>query len=130
MLRFKPPMLRNRRRPDRSAAFFGSSASERPHLDRVVKRPHLDRGPTGYGSLAPPRKCLVQIGGFHYPKTDYVFLGLRIRPVADEQRAIGMDPQRHRITGRGKAAYKHPDTSSYHFVVEQIDVVVHRFGFD
>src|SRR5581483_2263833 len=78
----KRRMLRNRWRPDRSVAFFGSSASERPHLDRIVKRPHLDRCPTGYGSLAPPRKCLVQIGGFQHPKTDYVFLGLRVRPVA------------------------------------------------
>jgi hypothetical protein len=37
--------FRNRWRPDRSVGFFGPSASERPHLNRIIKRPHLDRRP-------------------------------------------------------------------------------------
>jgi len=52
-----------------------------------VKRAHLDRRPTGDGSLAPPRQCLIEVSGFQHPKTDYVPLGLQVRPVGDEHLA-------------------------------------------
>ena len=58
------------------------------------KRAHLDRRPTGDGSLAPPRKCIIQISGFQHPKTAYVLLGLQVRPVGDENLTIGLRPQR------------------------------------
>jgi hypothetical protein len=57
------------------------------------KRAHLDRRPTGDGSLAPPRQCLVQVSGFQHPKTAYVLLGLEVRPVGDEHLAIGLRPR-------------------------------------
>jgi hypothetical protein len=38
----------------------------------ALKRAHLDRRPTGDDSLAPPRQCLIQVGGFQNPKTAYV----------------------------------------------------------
>ena len=41
-----------------------------------VTRAHLDRRPTGDGSLAPPRQRLVQVSGVQHPKTAYVLLGL------------------------------------------------------
>ena len=50
---------------------------------------HLDWRPAGDGSLAPPRQCLVQISGFQYPKTAYVLLGLRVRPVGDDTLPLG-----------------------------------------
>src|SRR5260370_1004168 len=93
-----------------------------------IKRAHLDRGPTGDGSLAPPRKCLVQVSGFQHPKTAYVLLGLQVRPVGDEHLAIGLRPQRLRAAGRGEATNENPDTGSHHLVVERVDIAGHRFG--
>ena len=44
------------------------------------KRAHLDRRPTADHSLAPPCKCIIQIGGFQHPKLAlYVLIGLQIR---------------------------------------------------
>src|SRR6266403_2607333 len=68
-----------------------------------VKRAHLDRRPAGNDSLAPPRQCLLHVGGFQHPKTAYVLLGLQVRPVGDEHLAIGLRPQRPRIAGHGEA---------------------------
>src|SRR5260370_37014074 len=73
-----------------------------------VNRAHLDRPPTGDGSLAPPRKCIIQISGFQHPKTAYVLLGLQVRPVGDEHLAIGLRPQRPRAAGGGEATNENP----------------------
>ena len=35
-------------------------------------------------ALRPQCKCIIQISGFQYPKTAYVLIGLRVRPVGDE----------------------------------------------
>ncbi len=40
-------------------------------LLRCAERAYLDRRPTGDRSLAPPRKCIIQISGFQHPKTAY-----------------------------------------------------------
>jgi hypothetical protein len=45
-----------------------------------VKRAHLDRRPTGDGSLAPPRECIIQISGFQHPKTPICSLVSRYGP--------------------------------------------------
>jgi hypothetical protein len=50
---------------------------------RASNRAHLDRRPTGDGSLAPPCKCIIQSSGFQHPKTAYVLIGLQVRPVAN-----------------------------------------------
>jgi hypothetical protein len=82
------------------------------------------------GSLAPPRQCLVQISGLQHPKTSYVLLGLRVRPVGDEHLTIGLRPQRPRAAGRREAADELPDTGSHHPLVERVDLAVHRFVLD
>src|ERR1700687_1154937 len=91
------------------------------------KRAQLDRRPTGDSSLAPPRKCIIQISGFQHPKTAYVLLGLQVRPVGDGHLTIGLRPQRPRARGWAEAASENPDTGSHHLVVERIDIAVHRF---
>src|SRR5262249_38039458 len=91
------------------------------------KRAHLDRRPTGDGSLAPPRKRIIQISGFQHPKTAYVLLGLQIRPVGDENLTIGLCPQRPRAADGGEAANENPDTGSHHLIVERVDFAGHRF---
>src|SRR5260370_9682010 len=75
-----------------------------------IKRAHLDRGPTGDGSLAPPRKCLVQVSGFQHPKTAYVLLGLQVRPVGDDHLSIALRPQRLRAAGPGGGTNENPST--------------------
>ena len=67
--------MRRERQPARSLASVGPPSKNRAHFDRRTG---------GDGSLAPPRKCPVQISGFQHPKTAYVLLGLRVRPVGDE----------------------------------------------
>ena len=32
-------------------------------------------------------QCLIQVSGFQHPKTDYVLLGLQVRPVGEEHLA-------------------------------------------
>ena len=97
---------------------------------RSKKWAHFDRRPAGDGGPAPPRECLVQISGFQHPKTGYVFLGLRVRPVGGEHVTIGLHPQRPRVVSRGKAAYENPDSGSPHFVIEHVNLAGHRLGFD
>ena len=47
---------------------------------RVEKKfAHLAGHIAGDGSLLRPCKCLIQIGGFQYPESAYVLLGLGIR---------------------------------------------------
>src|SRR6266851_8765394 len=93
--------------PARQAGIAGSvvtAAQLLPLGPPSENRAHLDRRPTGDGSLAPPRQCLVQVSGFQHPKTAYVLLGLQLRPVGDEHLAIALLPQRLRAAGRGKSA--------------------------
>src|SRR5580700_8866358 len=47
------------------------------------KLAHLARRIAGNGSLARPRECLVHIGGFQYPETAHVLLGLGVWPIGD-----------------------------------------------
>src|ERR1700685_1071703 len=91
------------------------------------QRAHLDRRPTGDGSLAPPRKCIIQTRGFQHPKTAYVLLGLQVRPVGDENLAIGLCPQPPLAAGGGEAANEFPDPGSHHLIVELVDIAGHRF---
>src|SRR5206468_3486983 len=72
------------------------------------ERAHLDRRPTGDGTLAPPLQRLVQVRGFHNPKAAYVLLGLHVRPVGGDHLAIGLRPQALRAAGRGEAATENP----------------------
>src|SRR5271165_782680 len=95
---------------------------------RPDKLAHLDRRPTGDDSLAPPRQCLVQVSGFQYPKTADVLLGLQVRPVGDQNLAIGLRPQRPCVAGRGEAANENPDTGGHHLLVECDDIADDRFA--
>src|SRR5215467_8973244 len=62
---------------------------------RVEKKlAHLARRIAGNGTLARPRECLVHVGGFQYPETAYVLLGLSVRPIGDEHRTIRLLPHR------------------------------------
>src|SRR5215469_597000 len=56
---------------------------------RVEKKlADLARRIAGDGSLARPRERLLHIGGFQYPETAHVLLGLGVWPIGDEYRAI------------------------------------------
>ena len=79
--------------------------------------------------LRRPRQCLVHIGGFQYPKTAHVLLGLGVRPVGDEHLAVGLLPHRLGVGGRGNAAGELPHAGSNHFAVERVDLFHHRFGY-
>src|SRR5271166_4344419 len=95
---------------------------------RPDKLAHLDRRPTGDDSLAPPRQCLVQVSGFQHPKTAYMLLALRERPVGDDHLAVGLRPQRLRAAGPAEAGNENPGTGSDHLSVERVDIVDRRFG--
>src|SRR5215469_17016478 len=83
----------------------------------------------GDGSLLRPCKCLIQIGGFQYPKTAHVLLGLGVRLVIDENTTVELLPQRLRVGGRGNAAGELPGAGSDQFAVERVDLFDHRFGY-
>src|ERR1700690_3431686 len=83
-------------------------------------RAHLDRRPTGDGSLAPPRQCVLQISGFQHPKTAYVLLGLQVRPVGDEHPTIGLRPQRPCVAAGGETTNENPDPGGYIDVVRGV----------
>src|SRR5664279_3748134 len=91
---------------------------------------HLARRTAGDGTLARPRQRLVQIGGFKYPETAHVLLGLGVRPVGDEHLAVGLGPQRLGVAGRGKAAGELPRAGSDQFAVKRVDLLDSLFGFD
>ena len=59
-----------------------------------------------------------------------MLLGLQVRPVGDEDLAIGLRPQRLRARGRGEAANENPDTGSDHFTVERVDIFGNRAALD
>src|SRR5262249_60617018 len=72
---------------------------------RVEKKlAHLAGHIAGDGSLLRPCKCLIQIGGFQYPESAHVLLGLSVRSVGDEHPAVGLLPQRLCAPGRGDGA--------------------------
>ena len=49
---------------------------------------HLALPPSGGDAFARPGHRLVHVSAFQYPKTADVFLGLKVRPVGDEDSAI------------------------------------------
>src|ERR1700744_1311658 len=85
---------------------------------------HLDLSPNGGHAFARPCHCLVHVSAFQYPKTTDVFLRLKVRPVGDEDSAIGLRSQR--LCGP-KAASEFPDARSNHLVVERVDLAARRF---
>src|SRR5215467_10555705 len=97
---------------------------------RVEKKlAHLAWHIAGDGSLLRPCKSLIQIGGFQYPESAHVLLGLGVRPVGDEHPAVGLLPQRLRVGGRGNAAGELPGAGSDQFAVERVDLFHHFFGY-
>jgi hypothetical protein len=64
------------------------------------------------GSLLGSCKCLIQIGRFQNPETAHVLLGLGVRPIGDEHRAVALLPHCLRVGGRGNAAGELPGTGS------------------
>ena len=94
---------------------------------RVEKKfAHLARHTAGDGSLLRPCNCLIQIGGFQYPESAHVLLGLGVRPVGDEHPAVGLLPQRLRVGGRGNAAGELPDSE---FMTAEYPTIRFRNGF-
>src|SRR5262249_42543206 len=83
----------------------------------------------GDGTLLRPCECLIHIGGFQYPKSTHVLLGLDVRSVGDEHLAMGLLSQRLCVGGRGNAARELPDAGSNQFAVERVDLLDHRFGY-
>src|SRR5262245_17900890 len=97
---------------------------------RVEKKlAHLAGHIAGDGSLARPRECLVHIGGFQYPKTAHVLLGLSVWPIGDEHCAIRLLPHRLCVDGPRNSASELPHACSNQFAVECVDLLDHRFGY-
>src|SRR5262249_2679429 len=97
---------------------------------RVEKKlAHLARHIAGDGSLLRPCECLIYIGGFQYPESAHVLLGLGVRSVGDEHLAVGLLSQRLCVGGRGNAAGELPGAGSNQFAVERVDLFHHRFGY-
>src|SRR5215472_5343798 len=81
----------------------------------------------GDGSLLRPGKCLIEIGGFQYPESAHVLLGLGVWPVGDEHPAVGLLPQRLRVGGWRNAAGELPGAGRDQFAVERVDLFDHFF---
>src|SRR5215469_4649054 len=97
---------------------------------RVEKKlANLARRIAGDGSLARPRECLLHIGGFQYPETAHVLLGLGVWPIGDEYRAIRLLPHRLCVAGPGNSAGELPHAGSNQFAVERVDLLDRRFGY-
>src|SRR5215472_5788357 len=97
---------------------------------RVEKKlAHLARRIAGDGTLARPRECLVHIGGFQYPETSHVLLGLGVWPIGDEHCTIRLLPHRLCVAGRGNSAGELPHAGSNQFTVERVDLLDPRFGY-
>src|SRR5215831_11225462 len=74
-------------RPRRPGCLLASVGSL--FRSRVEKKlAHFAGYIAGDGTLARPRECLVHIGGFQYPETAHVLLGLGVWPIGDEHRTI------------------------------------------
>src|SRR6185369_69600 len=85
---------------------------------------HLDRKTARFSALAGPCDYFVQIIAFQYPYTADVLLGLQVRSISEEQLTVGLRPQR---VGWAQPAGELPDTSSYHFAIERVNLLHHRF---
>src|SRR5215471_10538694 len=72
------------------------------------KLAHLAGNIASDGSLLRPCECLIHIGGFQYPKSAHVLLGLGVRSVGDEHIAVCLLSQRLCFGGRGNAAGELP----------------------
>src|SRR5499427_2348129 len=97
---------------------------------RVEKKlAHFAGHIAGDGTLARPRECLVHIGGFQYPETAHVLLGLGVWPIGDEHRTIRLLPYRLCVAGWGNSASELPHAGSNQFAVERVDLLDHRFGY-
>src|SRR6476620_9911257 len=83
---------------------------------------HLHPPPSGGDAFACPCHCLVHVSAFQYPKTTDVFLGLKVRPVGDEDSAIGLGSQRLRGP---KAASEFPDAGGNHLLIERVNLATH-----
>ena len=101
--------------PDCLLAFTGSLFRSR--VEKTLA--HLSRHIAGDGTLACPRECRVHIGGFQYPETAYVLLGLGVWPIGDEHRTIRLLPHRLCVSGRGNPARELPRAGSNQFTVER-----------
>src|SRR5262249_3561949 len=100
--------------PERAPARFISSKRSASLLwSRVEKKlAHFAGYIAGDGRPLRPGKCFIQIGGFQYPESAHVLLGLGVRSVGDEHLAVGLLPQRLRVGGRGNAAGELPCAGS------------------
>src|SRR5262245_63025968 len=67
------------------------------------------------------------MGGFQYPETAHVLLGLGVWPIGDEHRTIRLLPHRLCVAGRGNSAGELPDAGSNQFAVECVDLLDSRF---
>src|SRR5262249_22704172 len=68
------------RRPQRPGCLLASAGSL--FRSRVEEKlAHLAGHTAGDGSLLRPCECLIHIGGFQYPESAHVLLGLGVRPV-------------------------------------------------
>src|SRR6187402_2813524 len=86
--------------PDRLLASAGSL-----FRSRVEKKlAHLAGRIARDGGLLRPCQCLIHIGGFQYPKSANVLLGLGVRPVGDENLAVALLSHSPCVGGRGNAA--------------------------
>src|SRR5215510_14114986 len=99
------------RRPQWPGCLLASAGSL--FRSRVEKKlAHLAGHIAGNGTLLRPCECLINIGGFQYPKSANVLLGLGVRSVGDEHLAVTLLSQRLCIGGRGNTAGKLPGAGS------------------
>src|SRR6516225_463871 len=92
---------------------------------RVEKKlAHLAGHIAGDGTLLRPCECLIHIGGFQYPKSAHVLLGLGVRPVGDEHLAVGLLSQRLCVGGWGNAAGEFSHAGSNHLAVERVNLLI------
>src|SRR5215475_6286683 len=113
------------RRPGSLLASVGSLLRSRVEKKLAHFAGHI----AGDGSLFRPCKCPIEIGGFQYPESAHVLLGLCVRSVGDEHLAVGLLPHRLRVGGRGNAAGELPRAGSNQFAVERVNLFDHRFGY-
>src|SRR6185437_15587641 len=86
-----------------------------PHLA------HLDRRPAGTAALARPRQGRLLILRLQYPKPADVLLGLGVRRVGHQHRAIRLPPQRLGRLRRRQAAGQLPRPAGDHLAVQCVD---------
>src|ERR1700744_5020075 len=82
----------------------------------LVERAYLDRQPGSDCGELGPLQGRVQVGGADDPESAEVFLGLRVRPVADKEAAARLAHDGRRL--REQAASEHERTGVRQLVVE------------